>query len=111
VVTYLHAPDDDHHDPGRVERALLLSPYACEVCRARLPWHGGCLRCHGSATPTDRTTRRYTGDRYERDGTGHLRWGEGPAPCATVEAAAESVAQVRRLLDRSGVAISTEVRA
>ena len=55
----------------------LACPFACPYCRQPLDWSGGCLHCHGSATPLDRDTWTFPGDRYERDDEHGIPLGDG----------------------------------
>ena len=45
----------------------LVCHFACPYCRGPLGWDGGCGRCFGSLTSTDRRTWTFPGDRYELD--------------------------------------------
>ena len=55
----------------------LACSFACPYCRQSLDWSGGCLHCHGSATPLDRDTWTFPGDRYERDDEHGVPLGDG----------------------------------
>lgn len=46
--------------PGWLE----APPVSCPFCRGPLSWHGGCLRCYGTLTPSERESWSIPGDYY-----------------------------------------------
>lgn len=73
-------------------------PFACPVCAQPLEWHGGCYQCHGSATPWDRDTWTFPGDRYERTEEGHWEKIDRPHPACTPAQNRAAAEIVRRVL-------------
>ena len=98
--------------PGGQDQRVLLArrtdcSFACPICREPLTWDGGCDECHGSKTPSDRTTWTFPGDRYgdyeETEdgqmlaGDGHHRFAErGPRPVATEAEALAAFAAIKQ---------------
>ena len=109
VAYHVRVVTDEGH---KLERARqTAAPFVCPHCRARLTWDGGCDRCFGSATPRDRETWTFPGDRYDlamvprEDGTpggtpeGHYeRVALGPRPVASEAVALAALAEIQRML-------------
>ena len=77
----------------------LRCPFFCPVCRARLGWDGGCLRCFGTVTPADRETWQFPGDEYQLDeATRHYVRVGGPSPVASRATVTASVAEFQARL-------------
>jgi len=82
-------------------------PFACPICRRPLEWSGGCLGCHGSATPSDRNTWMFPGDRYETydvrgqpigDGQHWVLQMRGPLAACAQEQNADAAKMLARVL-------------
>lgn len=91
-------------DGTRRLEGLTPCPFVCSVCRGKLAWVGGCDACHGSLTPSDPTTWRMEGDRYEVDPlTRHYAITQrAPLRLATSDEAEAAFAALRSLVRRIG---------
>jgi hypothetical protein len=83
------------------EKAFMELPHqpgvVCPICRGSLGWDGGCRRCYGSSTPSDRTTWTFPGHRYEREGV-HWIEVEGPRRACSPEENKAAMAVVKAVL-------------
>lgn len=76
--------DEDHKDRGQWKLVPRTCLFVCDVCGEKLGWTGSCTACHGSTKQTNRSTWRFTGDDYEREG-GHWIKKAGPTLACTRE--------------------------
>ena len=84
-------------------------PFHCPVCRGRLDWDGGCVRCHGTKTG-ERAEWCFPGDRYERDESHWVKVASGPRMACSYEENQTAMANIKRILAGGPMAVTTPVR-